>query len=257
MKYEILISSKMRDVSRALHVKCVGMNHCIYELGRNIVVEVPKSDCEDVVKVLKPQFGDVVLISKAYLMLEDLHDFILVKQMISESPVFEYEDLTVPILEKQLVDLVSDKMYESQDQKQIKRQFQQAFETYNVNQSKMVRYASRKGKKEEVLDRIATLDNDRIATVKAIQNYLASAPFDKVWMFGSYSRMEERPDSDIDLLVQMGKSSEMGLLELSGIIMGLESVAHRSVDLVLDGSVKPFAKESIERDKVLIYERGR
>jgi hypothetical protein len=257
MEYEVNISPKMRAVNGWLIECCVGMNFCMYELDRNLVVETAKSECELAVSVLKEKFPDVVLINKAYNMLEDLHDFILVKQMISESPCVDVDGVPVPVLEKHLVDLVSDKMYAHHNGKDVDREFQLAFDTHKVNQSRMLRYASRKGKKEEVQEKIAALDKERIATIKAIQEYLAGTPFEKVWMFGSFSRKEETPDSDIDLLAQLDVSRKMGLFELSGIVLGLEEVSHRDVDLVMEGSVKPFARESIERDKVLIYERGR
>lgn len=257
MEYEVHISPKMRAVSRWLVERCVGLNFCLYELDRNLVVETAKSDCEMAVTVLKEKFQDVVLITKAYGMLEDLHDFILVKQMISESPCVDVDGVPIPVLEKHLVDIVSDKMYAHHNAKDLDRQFKLAFETLPVNQSKMLRYASRKGKKEEVQEKIATLDKERIATIRSIREYLAGTPFKKVWMFGSFSRNEETPNSDIDLLAQLDSSSKMGLFELSSIVLGLEQVSHRNVDLVMEGSVKPFARESIDKDKVLIYERGR
>lgn len=257
MEYEVYISPKMREVSLWLTENCIGMNYCIYQLDRNLVVETAKSDCEMAVSVLKEKYPDVVLINKAYSMLEDLHDFILVKQMISESPCVDVDGVFVPVLEKQLVDMVTDKMYAHHNAKDLDRQFRQAFDTHTVNQSKMLRYASRKGKKEEIQEKIATLDKERIATIQAIREYLAGTPFKRVWMFGSFSRNEETPDSDIDLLAQLDASKQMGLFELSSIVLGLEQVSHRDVDLVMEGSVKPFAMESIDKDKVLIYERGR
>ena len=257
MEYDIHISPKMREACQWLEEKCIGMNFCIYDLERNLVVETSKSDCDLAVKTLKEKFQDVVLITKAYAMLEDLHDFILVKQMISESPLCEIDEVPVPQLEKQLVDMVADKTYEHMDRDDIDLEFQQAFERYDVNTSKMVRYASRKGKKEEVQKKLNSLDYGRIETVKAIQQYLANTPFEKVWMFGSFSRMEDGAASDIDLLAQLGKSDKLGLVELSGIVMGLEEVAHRPIDLVMEGSVKSFARQSIDKDKVLIYESAR
>lgn len=257
MEYEINISPKMRAVSRWLIERCAGLNFCLYELDRNLVVEAAKSDCEMALAVLKEKFQDVAPINRAYGMLDVLHDFILVKQMISESPCVDVDGVPIPVLEKHLVDMVSDKMYAHHSAKDLDRQFRLAFDTHTVNQSKMLRYASRKGKKEEVQEKLATLDKERIATIQAIREYLAGTPFKKVWMFGSFSRNEETPDSDIDLLAQLDASRKMGLFELSSIVLGLEEVSHRDVDLIMEGSVKAFAIERIEKDKVLIYERGR
>ena len=35
----------------------------------------------------------------------------------------------------------------------------------------------------------------------------------------------------------------------------LKELLGREVDLVTDGSLKPFARNSVEQDKILIYER--
>lgn len=45
----------------------------------------------------------------------------------------------------------------------------------------------------------------------------------KAWLFGSYSRMEERPDSDIDLLVDLDRKNNVGLFEIGKIAFRLEN----------------------------------
>lgn len=88
-----------------------------------------------------------------------------------------------------------------------------------------------------------------------IAEYLRTQPVEKAWLFGSFSRGEERDDSDIDLLVSFTKGARIGLLKYSKMICDLEDLCHRKVDMVQDGSLKPFAEESVNRDKILIYER--
>ena len=68
--------------------------------------------------------------------------------------------------------------------------------------------------------------------------------------------MEERPDSDIDILVDLDHSVPMGLLHFAAMANALESRLGRKVDLAASGSVKPFAQTNIYRDKVMIYERA-
>lgn len=256
MEYTCAISPKMRDVSRRLIDTFVGMDHCITETPRNLIVEVPKSMCESVRAVLKQSFEDVALIRNAYPMMEDLHDFILVKPLISEAPVFEQGGVTVPELEKMLVDHDADKEYAALSESDIQKEFQRAFELYPVNTSRLLRYAGRKGKKEEIQNRILRIDRERVEIVKLIQDYLRREPVERAWLFGSFSRMEERPDSDIDILVDLDHSVPMGLLRYAGMANALESRLGRKVDLVASGSVKPFALPTINRDKVLIYERA-
>ena len=132
----------------------VGMDHCITDAGRNLIVEVPKGMCDAVRTALKQRFQDVALIRNAYPMMEDLHDFILVKPLISESPVFQNDGVSVPDLEKRLVDYDADKEYASLTDQDIQRVFQRAVELYPVNTSRLLRYAGRKGKKEEIQGKV-------------------------------------------------------------------------------------------------------
>lgn len=136
------------------------------------------------------------------------------------------------------------------------RLFQSAFEVYDVNTSRLLRYAGRKGKKDEILSMISQLDTNRMQVIHKIQDVLSSTPVTKAWLFGSYSRMEERPDSDIDLLVDLDRQKNVGLFEIGKIALQLENAVGKAVDLVIDGAIKPFARESINHDKILIYERA-
>ncbi len=67
--------------------------------------------------------------------------------------------------------------------------------------------------------------------------------------------MEEKPNSDIDILIDLDPSVSIGLLQYAAMINRLEDLLGRKVDLVATGTVKPFAQQTINRDKVLIYER--
>lgn len=256
MEYKPIISPKMRAVADMLTQTFVGMNHCITDTRRNLIVEVPKGMCEDVRTVLKQEFPDVALIRNAYQMIEDLHDFILVKPLISEAPIHQEDGISVPELEKTLVDYEADKEYASLGESGIQKEFQRAFELYPVNTSRLVRYAGRKGKKEEIRQRLEQIDRNRVEVVHAIQDFFLKEPVERAWIFGSFSRMEERPDSDIDILVDLDPTVPIGLLHYAGMANQLESLLGRKVDLVANGSIKPFARESINRDKVLVYERA-
>ena len=254
MEYRVEITPKMREVNHILVDRFVGMCHCLCQTGRNLVVEVPRNRCGEVIHILKETYEDVVDIRKAYLMIEDLHDFILVKPMVSEAPLLSDDHVTFPSLEKAIVDLLSDKEFANINAREKTLFVQHAFETYEINISKLIRYAGRKGKKEEVEVIISNLDRMRISTVKALQKVLDSAPVSKAWVFGSFARNEERPDSDLDILVEL--NATIGLFAYSALINQLEAETGRKIDLVAAGSLKSFARENVEREKVLIYERA-
>lgn len=88
-----------------------------------------------------------------------------------------------------------------------------------------------------------------------MRKYFKTQPVLKVWLFGSYSRGEERPDSDIDILILPDKTQHFSLFTLGGMYEDLKALLGREVDIITDGGLLPFARESAEHDKKLIYER--
>ena len=97
-----------------------------------------------------------------------------------------------------------------------------------------------------------------VQLIHKVHDYFATQPVLKAWLFGSYARGEETPESDVDILVvfdqEDGKS--ISLLRHIGIALGLEDLLGKKVDLITEGTMLPFAKETAEKDKVLIYERA-
>ena len=91
--------------------------------------------------------------------------------------------------------------------------------------------------------------------IPKIQQFLATQPIEKAWLFGSCSRGEETPESDVDLLVRYQDSDAMSLFDIAGIMVSLKNVISKPVDLVEEDCLLPFAQKSANRDKILIYER--
>ena len=90
---------------------------------------------------------------------------------------------------------------------------------------------------------------------KMLAEYFKTQPVLRAWLFGSFSRGEERPDSDVDILVEFDKDARVSLMKHAGMIVDLERKLSRPVDLIAEGTLLPFAVESADRDKKLIYER--
>ena len=90
---------------------------------------------------------------------------------------------------------------------------------------------------------------------KVIAEYFKTQPVVKAWLFGSFARGEETPLSDVDILVVLDHTQPVGL-KFFGMWNDLEVLLDRSVDLVTEASLADFARESVERDKILIYERA-
>lgn len=91
---------------------------------------------------------------------------------------------------------------------------------------------------------------------KIIAEYFKTQPVLKAWLFGSYSRGEQRPWSDVDILVQYDRRQPIGLLKIAGMKVDLEDLLNCEVDLVEDGMLRSWAVDGVNRDRRLIYERA-
>jgi len=70
-------------------------------------------------------------------------------------------------------------------------------------------------------------------------------------IFGSYSRGEQRKNSDIDIAVNIADKN-MSLLGFAGLIRVLEEILKRKVDLVEYNAIKPRIKERILKEEIKI-----
>ena len=94
------------------------------------------------------------------------------------------------------------------------------------------------------------------AMTRKIAEYFKTQPVVKAWLFGSFARGEEGPDSDVDILFVPDRSGKpFTLFTMGGMYMELRELLGREVDLVEEGSLRPYAAKTAERDKKLIYER--
>ena len=96
------------------------------------------------------------------------------------------------------------------------------------------------------------------AVTKAINREFWNSQSDKEHSLyvGSYGRGTAIDTSDVDILVELDRDHPIGLLKYAGIICDLEDITGHKIDLVEEGTLKPFAVESVNRDKKLIYERA-
>lgn len=91
---------------------------------------------------------------------------------------------------------------------------------------------------------------------KTLAEYFSSQPVIKAWLFGSYARGEERENSDVDIMITLDKNAHVGLFKLSGMRLDLQDLIGKEVDLVTEKGLLPFARESANQDKILMYERA-
>ena len=72
-------------------------------------------------------------------------------------------------------------------------------------------------------------------------------------VFGSVSRGEDRPDSDVDILVSLGERP-MGIFSYMGLIYKIEEALGSRVDLVTERALNKHVRPYILKDLKTIYE---
>lgn len=91
--------------------------------------------------------------------------------------------------------------------------------------------------KEEIFEKIAQVLKNKGAI--------------KIAIFGSYARNEQKPGSDIDVIVEF--SGRKSLLELVRIERELSGILGIRVDLLTEKSISPYLIDSIKKEMESIY----
>lgn len=71
-------------------------------------------------------------------------------------------------------------------------------------------------------------------------------------LFGSYARGEEKPESDVDILVKKG-DRPLSLLDFVRMRDELSTMFNKKVDIVSDTAIVPYFKEYIFKDLKSLY----
>ena len=107
---------------------------------------------------------------------------------------------------------------------------------------------------EERIEYMAFKALDRDKIIKQIKNRLKQ--FSKVssaWIYGSFSREEDGPGSDIDIAVKTDEG--FSYFDLAEIQYQLENEVNRKIDVGFIDSFKPHIFKNVEQDLRCIYER--
>lgn len=92
--------------------------------------------------------------------------------------------------------------------------------------------------------------------ISKLNDFFSTEPVEKAWIFGSYARGEETSDSDIDILVRYSKGTCLGLFGILELIEKLENLLGKKVDLVEEDTLYPRVANTVNAEKIQIYERN-
>lgn len=88
---------------------------------------------------------------------------------------------------------------------------------------------------------------------KKLQEICEANDISYLGMFGSYAVGKQRQGSDIDLLVDF--SNTKSLLEKGRVLIELQNLFKRQVDLVSRRNIKPSLKPFINKQTITLYEQ--
>lgn len=87
-----------------------------------------------------------------------------------------------------------------------------------------------------------------------LQQFFTGKPVKKAYVFGSYARNEATPKSDIDILVELDHTKPIGM-QFFVFQNELEDLFSKKIDLVTSEGLSKYVKPTIDKEKILIYER--
>ncbi len=90
--------------------------------------------------------------------------------------------------------------------------------------------------------------------ISKVRSILSQNDVQFAGIFGSRARGDNRPDSDIDLIVRFKEGKIKGLFELIALQRELSEILGIKVDLVTEGSISPHIKKYALKDLRVIYQ---
>lgn len=94
---------------------------------------------------------------------------------------------------------------------------------------------------------------DVLAVLSRHKSELKSLGVRRAALFGSVVRGTETGDSDIDILVDIDESREIGVFEYVGIVQFIESLFAQTVDVANRKGLKAGVRPKIEREAVYAF----
>ena len=94
---------------------------------------------------------------------------------------------------------------------------------------------------------------DVIARIRSREQELRALGVTHLALFGSIARGDDRPDSDVDVLIEVDGGRPFTFVEYFGVKDRLADTLSRQVDVVMQGAVKRRFAERIADDLVAVF----
>ncbi|OYT17559.1 MAG: hypothetical protein B7C24_01840 [Bacteroidetes bacterium 4572_77] len=160
------ISSKEKSLNKKINREFPYLEFCIWNSSVlneftlhqanqfYLLIEVEKDATQAIFLYLKENKYSVFLaptkdVFEKYI--TENNNLVIVKTLTTEAPTQNVDGINTSSIEKILVDIFCDEIIFSAYQgNEMRTIYKEAFSKYSINKSKLLRYASRRGKKEEI-----------------------------------------------------------------------------------------------------------
>jgi len=169
--FSIVGSEEMKKLNQQLKTQFPFADYCIWPGSTLlpymhhipslsfVLVDVEREVAESVFNLLNSDSTKRVYLMPSSTDFEryiNTNEAIIIRPLISESPLQMIDGIKTPTIEKILVDIVGDVEFSFLQGIEINYVYNTIFEKHNVNKNKMLRYASRRGRKQAVEELIKT-----------------------------------------------------------------------------------------------------
>ena len=163
--FSVVCSEEIRQINQQIKKQFPFVGYCLWPASTLIpymhhipnvnflFVDVEREVAESVFNFLKVDSHKRVFLLPSLNDIEgyiSTNDAIIIRPLKSESPLQLVEGINTPTIEKVLVDIVGDVEFSFLQGSEINYVYTTIFERHNVNKNKLLRYATRRGRKEEV-----------------------------------------------------------------------------------------------------------
>ena len=155
-------SESMRAIASSITKDFPYINYCVWDLSPintlaqhlinfNVtIVDVDREAVEAVYQRLRDTHEKVLTTKRMFDGLADYNGFILVRRLVTDAPLMKRDGISLPTLEKFLVDIALDKEFFIFQGYEIEHIFSNAYTIYAMNRNRLLRYAGRKNHRDEI-----------------------------------------------------------------------------------------------------------